>query len=246
MHKSDQKILGIITARGGSKGIPGKNIKALCGKPLIAYTIEAARQSDVFDRLILSTDDEKIAAVAREHGVEVPFMRPQELARDDTPHLPVVQHAVAWMREHEGYEPDYVAILQPTAPLRRPEHIREAYALLQNRSADSVLSVSPIPGHHHPLWAVRVSADDLASLFVSGEPLARRIPRRQELPPAYTNNGAIYIFMTALLFQSEGPSFYGDHVAAYVMREEDSINIDNAEDWARAEAALQRRSAKSI
>src|SRR3989344_5697715 len=103
-----KKILGIITARGGSKGIAGKNVKPLLGKPLIAYTIEAAKKSGVFDRLILSTDDEEIARVAREYGCEVPFMRPSELAQDTTPHLPVVQHAVEWLREHEKYSPDYL------------------------------------------------------------------------------------------------------------------------------------------
>ncbi len=246
MEKPDQKILGIITARGGSKDIPGKNIKELCGKPLIVWTVEAAQQSGVFDRLILSTDDEKIAAVAREYGVEIPFMRPAELAQDTTPHLPVIQHAVAWLREHQKYEPDYAAILQPTAPLRRPEHIREAYAMLRSRGADSVVSVSPIPGHHHPLWAVRIGGGDLASLFVSGESLVRRIPRRQDLPPAYANNGAVYIFRTALLFRPEDPGFYGQRSVAYVMKEEDSINIDDPEDWTRAEAEFERRWAKKL
>src|SRR3989338_3168404 len=109
------KILGVITARGGSKGIPGKNIKSLLGKPLIAYTIEAAKKSGVFDpavggasRLILSTDDPEIAEVAKKYGCEVPFLRPKELARDETPHLLVLQHAVQWLKENENYKPDYV------------------------------------------------------------------------------------------------------------------------------------------
>src|SRR3989344_694173 len=111
------KFLGVITARGGSKGIPGKNIKPMLGKPLIAYTIEAALASQVFDRLIISTDDPEIARVAKEHGCEAPFMRPPELAEDKTPHLPVMRHAVEWLKDNEGYSPDYAMILQPTSPL---------------------------------------------------------------------------------------------------------------------------------
>ena len=123
------KLLGIITARGGSKGIPGKNIKLLNGKPLICYTIGVAKTAASFDRLILSTDSEDITAVARECGAEVPFLRPAELAQDTTPHLPVLQHAVSWLAEKENYHPDAIMILQPTSPLRRPEHIREAVEL---------------------------------------------------------------------------------------------------------------------
>ena len=115
------KVLGVVTARGGSKGIPGKNLKPLAGKPLIAYTIESARESSVFDRLVLSTDDPAIADYARARGCEVPFMRPAELARDETPHLPMSCSTPSrWLREHEGYRPDAVMILQPTSPLRRP------------------------------------------------------------------------------------------------------------------------------
>src|SRR5689334_12382633 len=104
-------VLGVITARAGSKGIPGKNTKILAGRPLIAYTIDAAADSGVFDRLILSTDDERAAEIARARGCEVPFLRPPELCADDTPHLPVMQHALTWLREHDDYHPDWVMIL---------------------------------------------------------------------------------------------------------------------------------------
>ena len=132
------KILGVITARGGSKGIPGKNIKLLCGKPLIAYTIEAAKKSGALDRLILSTDDPTIAQVAKSFGCEVPFMRPPELAKDHVSHLPVMQHAVQWLSNKEGYKPEYVMILQPTSPLRQPFHIKETVDLILETDADSV------------------------------------------------------------------------------------------------------------
>ncbi|MBI2055590.1 MAG: acylneuraminate cytidylyltransferase family protein, partial [Candidatus Sungbacteria bacterium] len=125
------KILGIIPARGGSKSIPRKNIKELGGKPLIAWTIEAAKKSGVFDRIILTTDDSEIAEVGREWGVEVPFMRPNELAEDHTPTLPVIQHTLAWLEDNESYEPDAVMILQPTTPFRQPHHIQEAVQLFR-------------------------------------------------------------------------------------------------------------------
>src|SRR5579871_1555806 len=119
-------VLGVITARGGSKGIPGKNLRLLRGKPLLAYSIEAAQQSGVFERLIVSTDDEAIASCAVALGCEVPFMRPAALARDETVHFDVMRHAVDWMRDHASYTPDAVMILQPTSPLRSPEDIRRS------------------------------------------------------------------------------------------------------------------------
>ena len=234
------KILGVITARGGSKSIPRKNIKELCGKPLIAYTVEAAKTSGVFDRIILSTDDQEIAEVAKRYGCEAPFMRPAELAQDTTPHLPVMQHAVKWLEEHEGYTPDYVAILQPTAPLRQAWHLREAVELLKKTSADSVVAMVEIPGHHSPYWAVKIDEQGLGALLISGEPIRKRIPRRQNLPKAYTHSGALYLFRTGLLFDPVEPNFYGDKVAAYVMEDKYNVNIDNPADWESAEQAMRK------
>lgn len=227
-----------MTARGGSKGLPGKNLRPLAGKPLIAYTIDAARESSAFDRVILSTDDSEIAAAGRALGCDVPFMRPAELARDETPHLPVVQHAVRWLDEHAGYRPDAVMILQPTSPLRQPQHIREAVALLGASGADSVVGVCAVPDHYHPMRTVSIDPSGIATLFVSGEPLRRRINRRQDMPPAWTMNGAIYLLRTALLSAAE-PGLYGDRVAAYVMPRASSISIDSLEDWSAAERALE-------
>ena len=236
------KILGVITARGGSQSIPRKNIKELCGKPLIAYTIEAATTSGVFDRIILSTDDQEIAEVAKRYGCEVPFMRPAELAEDTTPHLPVMQHAVKWLEEHEGYTPDYVAILQPTAPLRQARHLREAVELLQKTGADSVVAMVEIPGHHSPYWAVKVDEQGLGTLLLSQEPIRKRIPRRQNLPKAYTHSGALYLFRTSILLDPVEPNFYGDKVAAYIMEDKYNVNIDNPTDWELAEQAIKRLS----
>lgn len=233
------KILGVITARGGSKSIPRKNVKELAGKPLIAWTIEAARASGVFDRIILSTDDPEIAEVGRRYGVEVPFLRPAGLAQDTTPHLPVLQHAVKWLEEHEGYKPDYVAILQPTAPLRQAFHLREAVELLEKTGADSLVSVVEIPGHFSPYWAVVEGEDGWVRLF-TGQPIRERIWRRQDFPAkTYAHNGAIYIFRTGLLFDPQRPSFYGERVRLYPMEEKYSVNVDNPEDWERAERAIR-------
>lgn len=233
------KILGVITARGGSKGIPGKNIKPLLGKPLIAYTIEAAQASGVFDRLILSTDDEEIAKVARAYGCEVPFVRPKELAEDTTAHLPVMQHAVKWMEEHEHYVPDYVMILLPTSPLRQAFHIRGAMELMAKGGVDSVLSVAEIPVHYSPLKAMVLDEGGMLKLF-NGNPVKRRVARRQDQPKAYWSTTAIYLFKTALLFDREEPNFYGDKVAPYVMEEKYVVDIDVPEDWVEAERALER------
>jgi len=232
------RVLGIVTARGGSKGLPGKNLKPLAGKPLIAYTIEAAQVSGVLDRLILSTDDGAIAEAGRALGCDVPFLRPADLARDDTPHLPVIQHAVRWMDEHAGYRPDAVMILQPTSPLRQAEDISASIALLERWGADSVLSVSEVPAHVHPMRTLRVDETGAAVLFVTGGPVRQRINRRQDLPAAWVMNGAIYLCRAGVLFAGE-PSLYGDRVVAYRMPARRGVSIDDAEDWAAAERALR-------
>jgi CMP-N-acetylneuraminic acid synthetase len=231
------RVLGVVTARGGSKTLPGKNLRLLAGKPLIAHTIEAALQSEAIDRLILTTDDPAIADVALACGCEVPFMRPAELARDETHHLPVVEHAARWMVEQAGYEPEAVMTLQPTSPLRTPEDIRASIDLLERSGADSVLSVNEVPAHSHPMRALRLDAHDNAVLFVNGEPVRRRINRRQDLPPAWVMNGAIYVCLTRLLLSNE-PTLYGDRVVAYRMPANRSVSIDDADDWAAAERAL--------
>lgn len=235
----EKKILGVITARGGSKGIPGKNIKPLLGKPLIAYTIEAAKASGVFDRLILSTDDEAIARVAREYGCEVPFMRPKELAQDTTPHLPVMQHAVQWLKDNEGYVPDYTMILPPTAPLRQPFHIREVVDLIMRTNADSVLAVAEIPKQFTPYKAM-VKGDDGFLRLMSGNSIWKRAVRRQDIPPAYWSVASLYLFRTELLFHPVEPNFYGEKVVPYVVEDKYVVDIDVPEDWAEAERVMER------
>lgn len=234
------RILGVITARGGSKGIPGKNIRPMLGKPLIAYTIEAAIESGALDKIILSTDSEEIAQVARQYGCEVPFMRPAELAEDKTPHLPVTQHAVQWMQENENYTPDYVMILQPTAPLREAADITAAVELLLQKNVDSVVSVCAVSEHYNPHWQMNVDEQGNMSIF-TGEDFAHIVTRRQELPKTYMRNGSVYVFKTGLLFDTKNPSFYGNTVAAHIMDERKSINIDTLADWEIVERELKKR-----
>lgn len=239
-YASGMKILGIIPARGGSKSVPRKNIRDLGGKPLLVWTVEAARASGVLDRLILSTDDEEIAMVGKRWGVEVPFLRPAELAQDTTPTLPVLQHALAWLGDREAYEPDAVMLLQPTAPLRQPFHIQEAAALFEKTGADSVVSVVEIPGHFSPYWAVVEGGDGRARLW-TGDPIAARIPRRQDFPRVtYAHNGAIYLVQTRLIRDGISPSMYGEHVRIYKMDPRYSVNIDSPDDWEDAEWAVRK------
>lgn len=231
------RTLGVVTARGGSKGIPGKNLKLLAGKPLIVHTIDAARRSSAFDRLIVSTDDTAIAETARAAGCEVPFRRPADLASDAIAHLPVMQHALRWLDEHEQYRPDFVMILQPTSPLRQPAHIRDAIDLLARTGADSVISVSAVPPHYHPLRALRVEPSGDARLFATGAPVRERVNRRQDMPPASVMNGAIYVFRRGVLF-GDPPSLYGDRTVAYAMPDPFGLSIDEPQDWIEAERAL--------
>lgn len=232
------RVLGIITARGGSKGIPGKNLKLLGGRPLIDHSIDAANDTPL-DRLIVSTEDARIADAARALGCEVPFMRPAELAQDDTPHLPVIQHAVQWLQDHDHYRADVALVLQPTSPLRSAADIAAALRMLELSGADSVVSVNEVAAHAHPMRMLRVDDRGLATLW-SGEPVHNRINRRQDMPKAWVMNGAVYACRTGILFGA-APSLYGDRVVAYPMPPERSISIDDAEDWAAAERALAMR-----
>ena len=233
------RVVGVVTARAGSKGIPGKNTKPLAGKPLILYIIEAALASGAFDRVILSTDDAAAAALARSSGCDVPFMRPAELAADDTPHLPVMQHALAWLRDQQGYEPDSVMTLLPTAPLCQPAHFRQAIALEESSGADSVVGVDELPAHYNPMRVVTVDTDGWARLFVGGEAVKRRPGRRQDMPPAWVMNGAIYLFKRRFVFDPIEPNLYGDRVAAMVMPPPYGLNLDEPDDWERAEHLLR-------
>lgn len=225
------RVLGVIPARGGSKGIPRKNIRLLGGKPLIAWTIEAAQQSRLLTRVILSTEDEEIAAVGRQWGVEVPFLRPAELAQDDTPTLPVVEHALREC-EKDGVRYDAVCLLQPTAPLRKPAWIDGCIRMLEERGADAVVTVCRIPEEHHPWWSLMKDAAGWMQ-FSSGRTVP---PRRQDLPPAYHREGSVYVTRREVLV--EAGSLYGNRLAGWEVSQEETVNLDTEEDWRRAEYLL--------
>lgn len=217
-------VLGLITARGGSRSIPRKNVLPLAGKPMIAWTIEAAQESRSVNRLLVSTDDEEIGEVAREYGAEVPFLRPPELAQDASSHLSVVAHALDWAQEEGRPAPDYVLLLQPTSPLRLPEDIDCAVALAVEHEADSVVGVT-VP-HHHPRLARQVGEGGMLERFTAETATpGRSDARRQALPAVYVLNGAIYLTRTIVL-RAEG-TFEPRRTFPYIMPPERSLEADD-------------------
>lgn len=230
--------LGLIAARGGSKAIPRKNLALLGGRPLIAYTILAARQAASIDRLIVSTDDEEIAAVAREFGAEVPFLRPAALAEDLTPDLPVFVHALEWLGRHEDYRPDLVVHLRPTSPLRTPQHIDEAVAIMcQHADADSVRSVVPPAESPFKMW--RIESGLLAPLVpidTHREPW--NLPR-QALPDVYWQNACVDVIRYRTIMEQR--SMTGARIVPYVMSDATLVDIDTALDLRLAEMVIRER-----
>ncbi|MEQ1909597.1 MAG: acylneuraminate cytidylyltransferase family protein [Vicinamibacterales bacterium] len=227
------RTLGVIPARGGSKGIPRKNLALVGGRPLLTYTAEASRQSTTLTRVIVSTDDEEIAAVARALGLEVPFPRPAALAADETPMLPVVQHALAEMRD-AGFAADVVVLLQPTSPLRRGDHIDDAVERLARSGADSVVSVVEVPHQFSPTSVMRLDGDRLRP-FLDAPPVAGR----QSKPRLLARNGPAVLAVRASVVAAG--SLYGDDCRPLLMSAEDSIDIDTPWDLALAELVLASR-----
>lgn len=234
------ETLGIIPARGGSKAIPRKNIKLLAGKPLIAWSIESARQSRLLARVIVSTDDEEIAAVARQYGAEAPFLRPAGLAGDDTPDTPVFEHCVAWLQEHEGYRPDIIVHLRPTGPLRTAQEIDAAISLLvRHPEADSVRSVEEPAKPPFKMW---LPEGEYIVPFASyaGMRDAHTAPR-QLLPKVYQTTADIGVFWTRTL--QDKKSIIGERVLPYVL-DRPTVDIDREIDFAVAEMFLKMRKEK--
>ncbi len=232
-------ILGLIPARGGSKAIPHKNIALLAGKPLLAYTCEAALASKMLTRVLFNTDDPKIAEVGRTCGLEAPFLRPAHLAADDTPILPVLQHTLAWLESEENYDVDILVLLQPTSPLRRAEHIDAAVELLLTKGADTVVSVVAVPHQFNPVSVMQLDEQGYLMPFLPGE----MILRRQEKPRVYARNGpAVLAMRRATLEQGQ---LYGNKTLPYVMDHIASIDIDDADDLALAAYGLARQTPPS-
>lgn len=216
-------LLAVIPARGGSKGIPRKNIKSLCGKPLISWTIDTAKQAKCIDRIIVSTDDDEIARLAKDLEVDVPFLRPKELSTDDAPSIATVLHVINKFPDYE-----WVMLLQPTSPLRSVGDIEGIWELCTKEGASSAASVSEVTDHPH--WMYQKNTRGYL------EPLLNHhVPsnQRQKLPDTYVLNGAIYLARSKWLM--EHGKFIGQDTLGFIMPQDRSIDIDTTFDWSLAE-----------
>jgi CMP-N,N'-diacetyllegionaminic acid synthase len=227
-------VLGIVPARGGSKGVPGKNVRPLAGHTLLDYAARAARESGVLDRVVLSTDSREIADAGRGAGLEVPFMRPATLATDDTPMLLVIEHVLHALASC-AWSPEIVVLLQPTSPLRRPNHIRDAVTTLRETKADSVVTVVEVPRHLSPDYVMRIEEGRLQPFLPDGA----RVTRRQDARPAYSRDGTVYAFWRATLERFGG--IYGDDCRPLLIDAHESLSIDSQADWDAAERLLAGR-----
>jgi CMP-N-acetylneuraminic acid synthetase len=227
-------VLGLIPAKRGSTRLPEKNIRPLAGKPLLGWSIDAAKASGVIDRLVVSTEDELVAKVARDCGAEVPFYRPMELARDPAGVVQVALHALQTFREM-GVEFHTLVILLPTCPFRTGEDVREAFELFRRKKGQFLMSVSPYT--HQPFAAMNLNGEDILQPFFP-EYIGKRT---QELPTAYRANGAVHVLDVAAFEKAK--SYYAQPLIGYPMPRERSVDIDNEEDWQEAEQMLRNRKA---
>jgi N-acylneuraminate cytidylyltransferase/CMP-N,N'-diacetyllegionaminic acid synthase len=228
----NKKILALIPARGGSKGLPGKNIKSLLGKPLIAWTIEQAKGSKYSDKVIVSTDDSEIAKISKEYGAKVPFLRPKELATDDAKMIDVVMHAIKWLKG-SGNLYDVVILLQPTSPIRKAEDIDLSVEYLFSKKASSVVSVCE--ADCPPNWINTLPENKCMKDFLSLDIINKN---RQEFRHFYRLNGAIYLAFCDYLLKKK--SFFAAETFAYIMPKERSVDIDDEIDFMFAEFLLER------
>lgn len=229
----DKRILAVVPARGGSKGVPLKNIKPLCGEPLIVHTARLIRQIAMIDHAVVSTDSQEIAEVAMAEGLHFHASRPEELSGDRVADLPVLQHALREADEVNGVEHDVVLMLQPTSPLRKAEEIEACVEKLVRGPYDAVWTVSPADLKLHPLKLLRVENDEMRLYDEAG----RKIIARQQLDPLYYRNGLCYAFTRECLLQKN--TIYGDRASAVVV-ERKIVNIDTEEDFLRAETLMRR------
>ncbi len=227
------EVLAIIPARGGSKSIPRKNIRPFAGHPLLAYSIAAGLQAERVTRVIVSTDDQEIAAVARRYGAEVPFMRPDEFSQDETTDFPVFTHALTWLAENEGYHAEIVIQLRPTSPIRPPDCVDNAVdILLSHPEADSVRGVVPSGQNPHKMWRIDKHGRMAPLISVPGIPEPYNAPR-QSLPPTYWQTGHIDAIRVSTIYQKN--SLSGEVILPLVLDPRYSVDIDTLKDWQRAE-----------
>lgn len=239
------QIVAVIPARSGSKSIPGKNIKELCGKPLIAWSIEAAKAAPSISRVIVSTDSKEIAEVAKRYGAEVPFLRPTGLAGDTVGVEPVLRHTYEWLKEHENYETDALMLLLPTTPTRQPIHLEDLVRIYKETGADSVTAVNEIPANHTPYWTHVRQPDGTITMF-DGSSLKDMPVRRQDFPQVcYSRNDIGFILKPANLYEDK-PNLFGEKPELYILENAQryELDINLPEDWEDAElkmTALQKK-----
>ena len=223
------RILGLIPARSGSTGVPRKNIKPLGGIPLLAYTINTAREAGCCDRLWVSTDDAAIADIAAQHGINVPWLRPAELATDKARMVDVLTHLLVRLQEDEGYHPDAVLVLQPTSPFRTVQTICKAVELFQRSRQKTIVSVTP--ARHHPYWCYHIDPEQgFLQPFVEG---LGTPPSRQDLPDVYVLDGSIHLISVERFLGNR--SFYSDEDCALIVSPDEAIDVDTHFDWMIAE-----------
>ena len=227
------KIVATICARGGSKGMSRKNIRPLCGKPLIVYTIEAAQKCELIDKIVVSTEDREIAELAKANSAEVPFLRPEELAQDDTPKLLVIKHAIQYLESQEGYYPDIVIDLDPTSPLRTEKDIENCIKIVRDEGADNIFSVTA--AHRNPYFNMVEIIDGKVQLV---KQLAQSISRRQDAPEVYDMNASIYVWKKERLMNSN--SLFLERTRIYVMQEW-AIDINSETSFGLVESIMKNR-----
>ena len=226
------EILGLILARGGSKGLPGKNIKEMAGMPLICYSVKASLESRLLSRCIVSTDDHQIAETAKACGANIPFIRPEELSQDDTPAIAVVQHALSCLEDIEGYQPDAVALLEPTTPLRSAKHIDDCIDKFNESRCASVVTVTRVTRNPHNIFLVE--GDRAARYFQTD----KSYTRRQDLPNLWRINGLVYLTRTDVI---NNGSFLGDDIRVVFTEREESVSINDQFDFEINEYIIKKR-----
>lgn len=229
------RILAVIPARGGSKGVPQKNIKLLGNKPLLFYTAERALESSFLSKVILSTDSEEIASIGRELGLEVPFIRPSELAKDTTPTIQVLQHAIDFFETQDVFF-DAICILQPTTPFREKGFIDVAIEKFLQTQVDTLISVLAVPHQFNPHWVFVEDGMNILKIATGDKTI---IPRRQELPKSFYRDGSIYLIKKEVIMQQN--SLFGEKIGYVESNAENFVNIDTVKDWELAEQIIKSR-----
>ena len=231
------RTVALVMARGGSKGIPKKNLSILCGKTLIQHAIESGLNCTDIRRVIVSTDSQEIADVAKECGAEVPFLRPAELAQSDTPDRPVMVHLINWLKENENYEFEYLANLRCTTPLRQPFHIAEALKTICSCECDSLRTVDRIQGKHHPYWMFKMDESGFSAPFIDGISTVK-YHQRQLLPPAYSINALVDIIKVKTILEAD--TLYGKRMKMLETNPLYSVDIDTEKDLIICSAIMEK------